>query len=412
MGRTSMTLAALFVTGIGASLEAQEICSLDWRMTEAARIGSLDGPDALSRFGSVAVGPDGEIYVPQPMSDVVMVFDAGGNLLESFGRAGLGPGDFDFGPRTVRWVNGQLWVGDRSRAQSFTKDWRPNDFITFTYFEPHEGVFFRPAAPLADGSFLATQSVTPVPHLLTSLPVRRFDKEGRVVDTIATLDVTGDRVIIDESGGFTMHPLLELLPGTTGSRVHLAVSADGSELVLLGGITDEGSSPTFDLLRISINGDTLLARSIPFEPIPISRSERRWWVEEFSSVMAGDYSPGDSRSPRMTEARSNRERRRARESLELPNTYPPVRQVVAGTDGTIWVLREPDLVTFVNRWEIYDGQGRLIGRVKDDWGSDPFKPWLPRVQLLSASATTVWATTRDELAVSYLHRFEVGRGCE
>lgn len=412
MRRTCVLLFALAVSGAVVSLPAQEICGTNWSLTEATRIGSFDGPDALGRFGSVALGPEGEIYVPQPMSGVVMVFDADGALIRTFGRDGSGPGDFDFGPRTVRWADGQLWVGDRSRAQSFTSDGRPDAFVSFRYHEPHEGVFFRPDAPLADGSMLTRQSVTQAPDLLTSLPVRRFDRDGEVIDTIATLDVTGHRVIVNDAGGFTMHPFWELLPGSNGSRLHHAVSADRSELVLLGAVTESASTPSFDLLRISIAGDTLLKRSIDYDPIELTRSDRSWWIGEFAAVMAGDYSVGDSRSPRMTEAQRNRERRNAREWLELPRTYPPVRQVLAGTDGTIWVLREPDLPYLVNRWEVYSDAGQLIGRIEDGWGSDPIKPWLPKRQLLSANSETVWVTTRDEFAVSYLHRFDVGRGCQ
>lgn len=410
MGRIHTTVAALCALLACGALEAQDTCSPDWRLVEQARIGSLDGPDALSRFSSIAIGPNREVYVPQPMSGSVMVFDAEGNLIRSFGRDGSGPGDFEFGPRTVRWADGQLWVGDRTRAQSFTSDLRPDAFVTFLFYEPHEGVFFRPDAPLADGSMLTRQSMTPVPHALTSLPIRRFNRDGSVVDTIVTLDVTGDRVIVDERGGFTMHPLRELLPGSTGSRMHLSVTADRSELVLLGAV-DEGSNPAFELLRISITGDTLLRRSVPYEPVPITRSDRAWWIEEFSAVLAGDYSIEDSRSRRMTEATRNRERRNARESLELPATYPPVRQVISATDSTVWVLREPDLPSMSNRWEVYDHEGQLIGRPTDESGSDPFQPWLPRLQLLQVSVEEVWATSRDDLAVSYLHRFQVDRGC-
>lgn len=406
---TCLLLAALVTTNLEA--HGQDFCSSPGSLEEVLRIGSFDGPDALTRFNSIALGPSGEVYVPQPMSGVIMIFGPDGALLDSFGQDGSGPGDFDFGPRSVRWVDGKLWVGDRTRLQSFSSSRRPEDFITFRYFEPHEGVYFRPDAPLADGSIMTRQSVTPAQDPITSLPVRRFDREGRVIDTVAVLDVAGDRVIVDQTGGFTMHPLAELLPGTAASRLHLSVSADRSEFVLLGEVSHEAKRPFFDLLRISIEGDTLLRRRLPFERMPITRADQEWWLDAFSSVLAGDYSAGDSRSPQMSEERSNRERRRARESLELPDHYPPVRQVIAGSDRTIWVLREGRPPDFVNRWEVFDSEGRLLGRLVDRSGTDPFKPWLPKLAFLNVSRETVWAASRDELGVAYLHRFDVVDRC-
>ena len=47
----------------------------------------------------------------------------------------------------------------------------------------------------------------------------------------------------------------------------------------------------------------------------------------------------------------------------LPEYHPPVRQVVAGTDETIWLLREMR-EDRVDVWEIYDSDGTLEGTVE------------------------------------------------
>ena len=38
-------------------VSAQEVCSLDWTLTETLRIGSIDGDDALSDVIDIAIGP-------------------------------------------------------------------------------------------------------------------------------------------------------------------------------------------------------------------------------------------------------------------------------------------------------------------------------------------------------------------
>ncbi len=408
---SSLSLAGCLLMVAVIPATAQQICSAEWSLVEEITIGSVDGPDAMTPFRSVAIGPEGEIYIPQPMAGVVSVFAPDGRLLRSFGRSGSGPGDFESGPRTARWMDGQLWISDRFRAQSFTDDGRPDAFVTFQHFERHEGVILRPAVPLADGSMLAGQGMTPVPHPLATLPVRRFARNGRVLDTIATLDVTDDRVILDERGGFALHPLRELLPGSTANRLPLSLNAEGSELVLLGAVRAGGRTPTFDLLRISIAGDTVMQRSIRYDPKPIPRDERAWWRDHFAAFIAGDNTPDNSRAAPTTERTRARKRRQAREALQLPRTYPPVRQVIAGADGTIWVLREPNLPSLVNEWEVYSETGALLGRILDDAGTNPLLRWLPKLEIVRATAEEVWATSSDELDVSYLHRYSVNRGC-
>lgn len=393
---------------------AQEACTLDWRLEETLRIGSVDGPDALSRVPSLAIGPDGEIYAPQPASGQVLVFSADGELLRSFGRFGSGPGDFQDGPRVVTWAGGELWVADRLRAQSFGPDDTPRAFVQFQYFDPDEGIFSRPEAPLADGTMWAKNSWTPVPtrDRTPSIAVRRFDEEGTVVDSVVVLDARGDRVVTNpETGGFAMNPFRALLAGSTNNRLRDGLDAARATLTLVGNVRPEAQPPAFDLLRMSISGDTLDVWSIPYEPIAMERADREWWVREFSATIAGDYSIGRPGYLQMTEAQRNRARARARDALVLPEYYPPVRQLVAGGDGTVWLLREPDLSGFTNRWEVYGDGGTLLGRVTENFGASPLTPWLPNLQVMRVSADEVWGTIVDALEVPYIVRFRVTDSC-
>lgn len=391
---------------------AQDSCRLDWVLEETLRIGSLDGEDALSSFSSVAVAEDGTIYIPQITRGSVLVFSSTGELLRTIGRDGSGPGDFEFGPRIVDWVAGELWVADRSRAQSFGPDGSPREFVSFRTWIEEEASTYRPQAPLADGSFWATRSVSPVPGASqpSALALRRWSRDGDPIDTVAVLDVSGARVVLDERGGFTLHPLGAMLPGKGIGGLGQVVSGDRSNVWLLGETRpNEGS---FDLLRLAITGDTVLKRAVPYEARPIDRAERRWWFDEFSAVTAGDSSLGRPRFRQVPEAERNRARARARGAFWMPDYYPPVRRILAGEDGTVWLLREPDVLQPADRWEVYDATGSLVGRWSDEGGRARYTPWLPRLNLLSASAEEVWATTMDGLDVPYLHRFRVDRGCE
>lgn len=390
----------------------QATCNLDWTLEETLRIGSWDGEDALTYVQELAIGPDGEVYVPQAFLGSVLVFSPNGTLIRSFGRFGSGPGDFQDGPRSVTWVKDTLWVADRLRAQSFDPDGRARDFVSFQEIDWNEGSIYRPDAPLADGTFWARRAVTPVgDDRVPTLAIRRFSTEGATIDTVAIVDARNSRIITrrEGGGGFADHPIWGMLPGALGGLKQLLAS-DRSSLALLGEVRERPGSGSFDLLRISLEGDTLLRRSISYEPRRITREEEEWWFQEFGTYLAGDNRQGQRRFLQRSDAERNRMRELAREIFWLPEYYPPVRRIMAGADETIWLLREFDVLEAVDRWEVYSFDGELIGRVTNR-GRDRFVPWLPRLRVLRASRDALWTTTTDEFDVSYIHRFRIDRGC-
>ena len=84
--------------------------------------------------------------------------------------------------------------------------------------------------------------------------------------------------------------------------------------------------------------------------------------------------------------------------------------MVAGTDGTIWLLREMR-EDRVDVWEIYDSAGILEGTVEVGQGRSSLKPWTPRLAIVLASRDEVWGTTFGEYEVPYIHRYRVDRTC-
>ena len=129
--------------------------------------------------------------------------------------------------------------------------------------------------------------------------------------------------------------------------------------------------------------DTLLHRSVEYEPREVTSAMERRLAEEYSGWRAGDYSLS-SWGPELTETTLERRRRAARRAFWVPENLPPVRQVVAGTDGTIWLLREMR-EDRVDIWEIYDSDGTLEGTVEIGHGRSSLVPWDPRLAVALAS---------------------------
>ncbi|WP_425155421.1 hypothetical protein [Candidatus Palauibacter sp.] len=242
-------------------------------------------------------------------------------------------------------------------------------------------------------------------------PLRRVSASGEIVDTLTIVErplsvFTIVREIDRNWWGVRMeHPLG---PWGGESWLPVAVTPDGSTVVLVGEVRDDGEDASFDLLRIGSDGDTVLHRTIPYKRRPVLPSEEAGMREAFAASVAGDFTP-ESRGLPISRQESERRRRIGHRLIRFPKYHPPVRRVVAGGDGSTWLLRETG-PSPADIWEVYDEQGELEGSVRVE-GSLPGAGWGPRLHILRASRAEVWGTTLGEFNVAYVHRYRVNRTC-
>jgi DNA-binding beta-propeller fold protein YncE len=86
----------------------------------------LTTPGDFARPTNVAVDKDGNVYVTDTFNDRVEVFDADGNFIRTFGKAGDGPGYFARPKGIAIDADGHIWVADavQDRVQVFTPEGR------------------------------------------------------------------------------------------------------------------------------------------------------------------------------------------------------------------------------------------------------------------------------------------------
>ncbi len=411
----------LFITAIAlillapATSRAQDACPTPWRLEEVLRIGSPESADLIRRIYDLAIGPDSALYVGQVMVPAVTVFSLDGRVLRQVGRAGQGPGDIQLAAFGVGWMGDTLWIADQHRIQLFTTNERvPDEVIEFALPMPEEGTRLTPGRMLADGTVLAgRRSITDwrVWVSAPSLALRRISRSGEILDTIARVEWSSDPVEYEDGPGRTWlapHPLNDFPP--VGLNENLtALTPDGSTVVQVARVREGSVPPTFDILAMSIGGDTLMQRTVEYEPREVTPAMERRLAEGFAAAIVGDHISPSLRRP-MSETMRERQRRAVRSAFRVPEYHPPVRQVVAGTDRTIWLLRElrEDQVDI---WEIYTSDGTLEGTVEIDQGRTPAVPWFPGLGIALASRDEIWGTTFDELEVPYIHRYRVDRTC-
>ncbi|MDZ7780537.1 MAG: hypothetical protein U5R14_11500 [Gemmatimonadota bacterium] len=394
----------LWPTWLAGQSQIPETC--EWFLEETQRFGAADGEDALTGILDLEVGPDGNVFLAQRFGAGVTILTPDGETTV-LGRAGRGPGEFDGPPLRLGFIGDTLWASDRLTVHFFGPDGAELRQVSFRTATGH-GSRFVPRVPLADGSFLGDRQIDPSSMRefveATRLPLHRFSASGEVLDPVTL--IRAPPVVTIEGGGFTFHPLGDWLGE---SMLPVAVEPDG-RAVVTAGTTQNAAADAFFLTRVDITGDTILHRSIPYEPAPVNASDREWLTEAFAGSLAGDHDPAVSRT--RDDAARERQRRAAREAITFPDYFPPVRQVVPGADGSIWLLRELELPQRTDRWEVYGATGDLEGVVRVTEGRAFQDPWKPRLKMLWASRDQVWASSLGELDVPYLHRFRVVRGCD
>ena len=306
----------------------------DWRLVPVVSIGpksvaETGAPEEFGRVNSVAVGPDGTLFVADGINREVRVFGLDGVHRRTFGRNGEGPGEF-------RSLYSLAWVGDR--------------LLTL---DPNLG---RIGEFSAEGEWLGQQRIEgsvsgSVGHIrFRPVSADRVYRLGYMRDATG---VTSVLVGHDRRGetGDTLSWLLAL-PGSTGilcTHDPLITFFDipfGSGLVQHPGPGGVQYSAMTDAYRIAVTRnatDTLriIERSLPAEPI----SDEEWEdgnqaLEEFLAD-----NPNASCEPR----RPSR-----------PGRKPFIEDIFLAPDGTLWV---EVMRTAGNRLEAFDPEGRLLGSV-------------------------------------------------
>ena len=84
----------------------------------------LTSPGDFGAPQGVAVDGDGNVYVTDTMNDRVEIFDADGNFISTFGKAGDGPGYFARPKGIAVDSDGHIWVADQmqDRLQVFNRE--------------------------------------------------------------------------------------------------------------------------------------------------------------------------------------------------------------------------------------------------------------------------------------------------
>jgi hypothetical protein len=341
-----------------------------WRIEEDLRIGTAgEGPASFSTIAALAVDGWGRVYVIDREAQEVRVFDSTGAFVRNIGRKGQGPGEFVGANGLARDPRGRLWVVDQQGERYTLFD------TTGRVVEDHprQLLFYawrwRGQVDTA-GRLLEDQTLRgagePVPVML------RFDWARDRTDTFPMPRRPGDPPFFrfERGSGLTMMsiPFTPDLRWGIDRRGHLWF----------------GMNDTYRIYQGRLEGDTVRIIERAAEPIPVTGAEE----DSVVASIVQRVGPG-----------TNVDRSR------IPDVKPAFETFWLDDLGRLWVLASLPAGESRQALDVFDSDGRYLGRVALPFRVSPYFPVLFRHD-------RVYAATEDAGGVPYVVRARIVGGGE
>ena len=383
---------------LGDTLVVRTLSGSVWgdtaRLVPEVSIGMFDGPEeyTFGRVYSLAMGPDGTIYVVDRQVPALRVYNPDGTYRTTFGRHGGGPGEYarpDGGLAVLS--DGRILLRDpaNARIQVYSPEGESLDTWRIR------------------GNF-NTSSRMAVDTLDRAYQIVLLDPEADVRDW----EVGLVQILPDGTPGDTLRepdtgyepPRIEARQETEDGGINASVSGvpfspDEEAVLTRHGYWIHGISTDYAFTLLKPQGPLRIEKVQ--EPVPVAGGEKA--EEEAFTV----------RNMRFTDPnwRWN--------GPPIPDVKPSYRDIYPGEDGTIWVRvsapgfrrEDPDYdptdpLALPDEWhepvvfDVFDDQGRFLGPVTTPEGFSVSPPPL-------FTREWVLATTRDEYDVQSVVRFRV-----
>lgn len=386
---TSVIVSFIFLTLALAQQRSWPIIPL----TEVSRFGGIEaGALSFVRLVDVAHGPNGTIYIAQQNTPHIVALGVESSRAWTFGQSGKGPGDFQ-APASLGFVADTLWVADFGARRLTMFDDRHKATRIVTASDHGISRYFsgiRPVGFFADGKVLAVPVLNRAfisSGVVTSMPLYRLNSSGEVIDTLASVRIGNDlRVLYHPAGrGAGAAMFVQQLSDDPLWRL----AGDGSGVFLLTRTIESGRRVhTFTITKVSAEGDTIFKKAFNYPALRVSERLADSLIQDAATTLLKSKFRSDLKDAK----------RDVRRAFFLPETFPAVLSMTAGTDGRLWV----ELASNDPRrrdWLALSGKGEVLGLIK-----------LPVEQkVLESMNQHLWTAYYDEMGIGYLTHHRIGR---
>jgi hypothetical protein len=341
----------------------------------------IDGHEAeLVPIAWIAASDDGDAFISQGFDRIVLAFDQEGELRESLGGQGEGPGEFLTISR-MGMLGDSLWVYDESMRRFTLFDENLQVARTETWMGSAitlEGVDFPFSTPLG---------VTPDRRIHAELRAMPGTPESAVMRHGLT-DWEGnlERMVVEvplgrsfaplqsDAGRFGVHFPYALLP-------MYAVSANGRHSALVTVPVDGEHLGMIEVITFDQSGEERNRHRVPFEVRDVPRTEADSMIEARAESLGNQF-------PDIV--------RTFRQRGWIPPFVPPVERVIVGRDGSVWLSMSTDEEA-MSRYRVVDSAGDRVGEVE----------FPGAVRIAAGDSRQAWGVITDDTGVGSVARYRM-----
>ncbi len=356
-GATDVEVAVDTVGGIERlTYGAERAAQLPWRFDTTTVIGGFGVDDPNYQFGglssnSLAGDADGNLYVLDGDGIRLLGYGPDGSFLGSWGREGGGPGElgsgFGGGPRSMALGPGDtLWIDDRA-----------NQRLTLIPVDGGEPASLAlPQSSRGFGGAMSVDSAGVVAILSTfsfspgdaddgmpPRPIVRVGRDGEVGDTLWTAPAPPTDMVTISSGG---NQLMMMMSQRFAPGFYWVPFDDGAIAL--------AESAAYDIRFVDASGEPerILRRNPP--PRLVTEADRQTYLD---SLLA----PPEEET-RFNSAEIRRERA---EATTFADSVPRIVEMRRDTRDRLWVGVSEEQPEVIERIDVYDRDGTLLGELRD-----------------------------------------------
>lgn len=341
-------------------------------LVQEVRISGSSPDHILTRVGGVAPLPNGSIAVLESVESRILVFSSKGELRDSIGRPGAGPGEFR-APRILGAIGDSLWVYDVATAR--VSIFKASGQLMRTTTLESGGIGILLSNGLIGRYTTRRYGVTATPN--EQLVISEVGERGSILRELfrANQDYRVLRYTRGAGAVVGVQPF--------DDDQLLAVPTDGSGFVYVDRRISlrAGGKPAFRVTRIDFRGDTIFDRYYNYSPIELQDAT---WKNSLDALI-----------PASSQAEPGL-RSRIESALFRPSHLPAVVQVVVGRDGTTWLRRR------------HEGRSSGIWQVLDERGDQLFNlAASPDLVVVGATRNRLWGWQSDSDGVPTVYQFRI-----
>jgi len=290
-------------------------------------------------FCDLTVAPDGSIFVASSRQHKIYKFDGEGNLIQSFGQEGQGPGDF--------YLPGDLSILDKEFL------------VVGEYASLHRVSLFD-----LEGNFQKLLKTQRPPFWSTALRdgkiayvVNNYRGEGRSnrkkIASVVIRDIDGDQEIKVAEATFTSASIIMgqgmvSFGDATSGRMFIASSKEGNLLV--------GNSLRPEIEVFTPEGTKLATVPLNIEPIPVTRQ----LINEYKNFQITQLS-SDPEHSQAQKQEMLREMKKSTWEHMFAENLPLYRELLVDSEGNLIVFRRTDCLAecpiFI---QVYSPSGQFV----------------------------------------------------